>query len=107
AGQREALQHLGARLVAAAGHQVLVLGRAPAVGQVDVAQAVAHAVEHAERVGAGGRGVTEVDGEVPVVVAGDVPVGRVGEHLAVAVAPGVHVLHGEPHVRLVGHAPDP
>ena len=49
----------------------------------------------------------EVHGEVAVVLLGDVPVGRVGEHLAVAVAPGVHVLDREPHVRLVGHPPHP
>ena len=62
--------------------------------------------DHRHGVDAGRRGVREVDGEVPVVVLGDVPVGGVREHLAVPVAPRVHVLDGEPHIRLVRHPPD-
>lgn len=106
AGQREPLQQLGAGLGAAAGDQMLVLRGTVSVGEVDVAQAVAHAVDHLHRVRAGRRGVAEVDREVPVVVLGDVPVRRVREHLAVAVTPRVHVLDSEPYVRLARHPPD-
>lgn len=107
AGEREALEELGAGLGAAPRDEVLVLGGAPAVGEVDVAEPVAHAVDHRQGVGAGGRGVREVDGEVPVVVLGDVPLGGVREHLSVLVPPRVHVLDGEPYVGLVRHPPDP
>lgn len=107
AGTGQPLQQLRAGLVAPAGHQVLVLVGALAVGQVDVGQPVAHPVDHGQAVRAGGGGVRQVHREVPVVVVGDVPVGGVREHLAVPVAPRVHVLDGEPDVRLVGHPPDP
>ena len=51
---------------AATGHQVLVLGRAAAVGQVDVAQAVAESLGHRDRVVGGDGGVRQVDGRVGV-----------------------------------------
>ncbi len=102
----EAFQQLGAGLRAPARHQVLVLRRPVAVGEVHVGQPVPHPVDHRGRVRTGGRGVRQVDGEVPVVVLRHVPLGRVGEHLAVAVPPRVHVLHGEPHVGLLRHPPD-
>ena len=108
AGAGEALQQLGAGLGAAA----RAPGARPWPSRLPSArwtwrEPVAHPVDHGQGVGAGGRGVREVDGEVPVVVLGDVPVGGVREHLAVAVAPRVHVLDGEPDVRLVRHPPDP
>ena len=104
--RRQPLQQFGARLGAAAGNEVLVLVGADAVRDVHVAEAVAHAVDHGQGVGAGGRGVREVDREVPVVVLGGVPVGGVGHHLAVAVAPREHVLDGEADVGLARHPPD-
>lgn len=105
-GEREPFEHLGAGLRAAARDQVLVLVGAVAVGEVDMAEPVAHDADHLHGVAAGRRGVAEVDREVPVVLFRDVPVGGVREHLAVAVAPGVHVFDAEPDVRLVRHAPD-
>ncbi len=86
-------------------HQVLVLPGAAPVGEVDVAEPVAHAGRHGEGVGACGGGVGQVD-RVVAVRPCDVPLRGVREHLAVAVAPRVHILDGEPHVRLVRHPPD-
>ncbi|GMA87793.1 hypothetical protein GCM10025868_30430 [Angustibacter aerolatus] len=74
---------------------MLVLRRPVAVREVHVAQPVAEGVGHVEQVAAGGRRVRQVERDVPVVVLGGVPPGQVGEDLAAAGAPGVHVLDGE------------
>ena len=52
----------------AAGHEVLVLGRAGAVGEVDVAQPVAHPLGHLDHVAARDGRVREVDRGVGVVL---------------------------------------
>ena len=67
------LQQLGARLVAATGHEVLVAGRARAVGEVHVHEPLAEVARHLERVGPGHRGVRQVERGVEVVVVAHVP----------------------------------
>ena len=65
AGQH--LAHLHGGLAAAAGHQVLVGGRAGAVAQVQVHQTRPHPAGHVERIGARGRGVRQVERVMGVV----------------------------------------
>ena len=93
------------RIDAAAGHEVLVLGRAGAVGEVDVAQPVAHPVGHLDDVAARDGGVREVDGRVGVAPPTRVPAGQVHLHAAArGGAPRVHVLdrEGDAGARLEG-----
>ena len=82
---------------AAAGHQVLVLGRAGAVGEVDVPQPGAQPLGHRDHVGPRDRGVREVDRRVGVRLLGRVPAGHVHLHCRAARGrpPGVHVLDRE------------
>ena len=97
----ELLEQLGARLVAAAGHQVLVAGRLPMPSAMCTwREPVAHRVGHRQRVGLRHRGVRQVEGEVAVVLVDRVPVRRVRRHLAAARAQREHVLHREAHVGL-------
>ena len=96
AGPRGGARNSAAPHRAAARHQVLVLGRAGAVGQVDVPQPVAEPLGHRDRVGVRDRGVREVDGGVGVVLLRRVPAGEVHLHAALRGGPpGVHVLDGE------------
>jgi hypothetical protein len=75
AGDREVPQEGAGLHHAAAGHQVLVLGRAGAVGEVHVAQPRADPLGHRHHVGAGDRRVREVDRGVGVRLLRRVPAG--------------------------------
>ena len=86
---------------AAPRHEVLVEERAEPVGEVQVREPRAERPRHRERVGAGGRGVREVERHVVVGLGDRVPVREVGHDLAPRRAPGIHVLHREPDPRLV------
>ena len=100
---RQALEHLRAGLGAAAGHQVLVLVRADAVGEVHVGEPVAERVERRDGVGAGHGGVRQVEGHRRVVELERVPVRQVGRDLAATGPPREHVLDREDDVGLVLH----
>ena len=72
--QRQHLEELRARLAPAAGHEVLVLERAEPVGEVDVRAAGPERGGHRHGVGAGRRGVRQVEGDVVVGLRHRVPV---------------------------------
>src|SRR5690606_18116955 len=70
----EFAEQLGARLRAAAGHEVLVAAGLSAVAQVYVAQLLAHPLGHRHRVGPRGRAVRQVEGVGVVAVSRGIPV---------------------------------
>src|SRR5579862_1881439 len=102
-GRGQQAEQFGARLPAAARHQMLVgdrpAGRARAVGQVDVRQPTGHdqLARHGQGVGPGGGGVRQVQRDVRDVQGGRIPVGGVRDDLVVAGPERVHVLHREQH----------
>ena len=80
AGAGDVLQELRGAHRPAAGHQVLVLERARAVGQVHVAQRAPGRTGHRHRVVVGAGRVREVQRDVLVVVVRRVPAGQVHRH---------------------------
>ena len=102
----EVLQHPPCLLVAAAGHQMFVLGRPQAVGEMDMPESRSPGTNQIHRLLIGRRGVREIQRQIVVVELGGIPSGHVRLQFAARCAPGIHVLDRDQNSGAFGQPPD-